>query len=63
MIERIDRTPRRPVTVAPSLSTWRNNGPPVAQFRARCPVVGKPVCYRADCRHWSNGCAHPDANR
>ena len=27
MIERIDGAPRRPVTVAPSLSTWRNNGP------------------------------------
>ena len=29
---------------------------------ARCPVVGKPVCYFADCRHWQGGsCAHPDA--
>ena len=28
---------------------------------AECPVVGKPVCYRQDCRHWSNGCAHPEA--
>ena len=29
MIERIDRAPRRPVTVAPFLSTCRNNGPPL----------------------------------
>ena len=29
---------------------------------ARCPVVGKPVCYFADCRHWQGGsCAHPGA--
>ena len=28
---------------------------------ARCPVVGKPVCYRGDCRHWSGGgCGHAD---
>ena len=28
---------------------------------ALCPVVNRPVCYRADCRHWSAGCAHPEA--
>lgn len=29
---------------------------------ARCPVLGKPVCYRADCRHYqSGGCVHPQA--
>jgi hypothetical protein len=29
---------------------------------ARCPVVGNPVCYFADCRHWQGGsCAHPGA--
>ncbi|MDE0362313.1 MAG: hypothetical protein OXI74_14180, partial [Rhodospirillaceae bacterium] len=29
---------------------------------ARCPVVGKPVCYYADCRHWQGErCAHPEA--
>ena len=27
-----------------------------------CPVVGRPVCYYGDCRHWSGaGCAHPSA--
>ena len=47
MIERIDRAPRRPVTVAPSFSTWRNNGPPVVMPAAlshapkRC-MVGAP---------------------
>ena len=25
-----------------------------------CTVVGAPVCYRGDCRHWSDGCRHPD---
>ena len=26
------------------------------------PVVGKPVCYRGDCRHYqSAACAHPAA--
>ena len=29
---------------------------------ARCPVLGKPVCYRCDCRHYQGGgCAHPEA--
>ena len=29
---------------------------------ARCPVVGEPVCYRADCRWYQGaGCAHPEA--
>ena len=29
---------------------------------ARCPVVGKAVCYYADCRHWQDErCAHPEA--
>ena len=28
---------------------------------ARCPVVGMAVCYHGDCRHWHNGCAHPEA--
>ena len=29
---------------------------------ATCPVVGKPVCYRGDCRHYQSGaCAHPAA--
>ena len=32
-----------------------------AAIPARCPVVRRPVCYRQDCRHWSNGCAHPEA--
>ena len=28
----------------------------------RCPVVGMPVCYYGDCRHYqSAGCAHPAA--
>ena len=30
---------------------------------APCPVVGAPVCYRGDCRHWSDGCRHPDAGK
>ncbi len=39
------------------------NIPPTA-IPARCPVVGKAVCYYADCRHWSGGgCAHPEAVR
>ena len=29
---------------------------------AKGPVVGKPVCYFADCRHWQGGSgAHPGA--
>ena len=31
---------------------------------ARCPVVDRPGwCVRGDCRHWSSGCAHPEAAR
>ncbi len=31
---------------------------------ARCPVVGRPVCYRADCRHYQHGgCVQPEAVR
>ena len=47
MIERIDRAPRRPVTVAPSFSTWRNYGQPAVMPAAlshadnRC-MVGAP---------------------
>ena len=29
---------------------------------ARCPVVGTPVCYQGDCRHYQGGgCTHPEA--
>ena len=35
-----------------------------AEIPAICPVVGRPVCYRADCRHYlAGGCAHPEAGR
>ena len=31
---------------------------------ARCPVTNRPGwCIRSDCRHWSAGCAHPEAAR
>ena len=33
-----------------------------AAIPAICPVVGKPVCYRGDCRWYQGaGCAHPEA--
>ena len=29
---------------------------------SRCPVVGTPVCYYADCHHFQHGgCGHPEA--
>ena len=35
-----------------------------AAIPARCPVVGKPICYRADCHHYQHGgCVHPEAVR
>lgn len=39
-------------------------GPELATVPTRCPVVGKPVCYYADCRHFQGGgCVHPEAVR
>ena len=35
-----------------------------ATIPARCPVVGKPVCYRDGCRHFQGGgCVHPEVVR
>ena len=34
-----------------------------AAIPARCPVVGRPVCYRQDCRHYQGGGVHPEAVR
>ena len=45
----------------------RTNGagtPNGVAIPARCPVVNRPVCYRADCHHYQHGgCAHPEAVR
>ena len=39
-------------------------GTPNGAIPAKCPVVNRPVCYRADCRHYQHGgCAHPEAVR
>ena len=43
---------------APSTPPRGREGGALGAIPANCPV-GKPVCYRQDCRHWSNGCAHP----
>ena len=35
-----------------------------AAVPARCPVLGRAVCYRQDCRHWSaDRCAHPERDK
>ena len=55
-----DAPPARPGASTPPRARGREGAAPGA-IPAKCPVVGKPVCYRQDCRHWSNGCAHPEA--
>ena len=41
----------------------RSPGHDSGAIPAKCPVVGKPVCQYADCRHWTDRCAHPEVNR
>ena len=56
---------RRGGTPAPSEAAGgaEATGAPVpGAIPDRCPVVGKPVCYYADCRYWQGErCAHPEA--
>ena len=54
-------TPEPHVTPPPALAAdgWTAVEP--ATIPERCPVLGKPVCYYADCRHWSGGGGvHPE---
>ena len=58
------QTPDR-LRSGPAGENRRTNGagtPNGVAIPARCPVVGLPVCYRADCRHYQHGgCVHPKA--
>ena len=46
----------------PAAANGRAGGALYAAIPATCPVVGKPVCYRGDCRWYQGGgCAHPEA--
>ena len=46
----------------PPEANGRAGGALGAVIPAICPVVGKPVCYRGDCRWYQGaGCAHPEA--
>ena len=60
------QTPDR-LRSGPAGENRRTNGagtPNGVAIPARCPVVGLPVCYRADCRHYQHGgCVHPKAVR
>ena len=57
--------PRQGGNTAPSEAAGgaEATGTPVpGAIPARCPVVGNPVCYYADCRYWQGArCAHPEA--
>ena len=52
-------------TTTPPAANGHPGGAPSTNIPAipvRCPVVGMPVCYYGDCRHYqSAGCAHPAA--
>lgn len=56
---------RRGGTQGPSAATGgaeATGAPGPGAIPARCPVVGKPLYYYADCRHWQGArCAHPEA--
>ena len=51
----------------PPESAGRADGGPIAipaAIPARCPVTNRAAwCVRSDCRHWSDGCSHPEAAR
>ena len=53
------KVPPAPATAASGAGAHESGAIP-----ARCPVTNRPGwCVRADCRHWADGCAHPEATR
>ena len=44
-------------------ASWAHPGRRTRHDSGEVPVVGRAVCYYADCRHWSGGCGHPEAVR